>query len=488
MKQPKIPHPAWALQNRQPRTELRLINGKYYLYGYKTVYDKESKRPKKISGNLMGSITEKDGFVPSKKRDLEKNLSQKVFSKVLCKEFGVSNLVMTQFKPYCDALQLAFPQDWKYVLAIAYCRFIYRCPLKAMPFRLASSYLPDIIGLVPFNEKGVSAVLNRLGAMPDQMLGYMKSFIGKGEYMLMDATHIFSHSHQINLARKGYNSSFQFDPQFNLMYIYSASSQMPVYYRLLPGNIREVKAFKNTLLEAGLKEAVIIADKGFYSELNVSLLLEEKMQFILPLKRNSPIVDYSAIANNTFKEGISYFEHEKRPIWYKVFDIDEQTRVYLFLDEPLRLKEETDCLARIQTNKESYSIEKYHERKHRFGTIALFSNIIDTAQQVYQAYKSRNCIEVLFDGMKNILDSDHTYMQNEQTLQGWMFINHLTLQWYQHLYIQLKNKHLIKKISVNDYIQTLTDVKKIRINDQWHFNEFTAQTQKLMAKLGIKLT
>jgi len=44
-------------------------------------------------------------------------------------------------------------------------------------------------------------------------------------------------------------------------------------------------------------------------------------------------------------------------------------------------------------------------------------------------------IEVMFDGMKNVMEADHTSMQDEQTLYGWIFVNHLTLQWYQHLYL-----------------------------------------------------
>ena len=86
------------------------------------------------------------------------------------------------------------------------------------------------------------------------------------------------------------------------------------------------------------------------------------------------------------------------------------------------------------------------------------------------------------------MDADHTYMQDSQTLEGWMFVNHLVLQWYQHLYIELKEKQLINKISVNDYIQLLTDVKKIKINDKWYLNEFTQQTQKMIHKLNIKIT
>jgi hypothetical protein len=58
------------------------------------------------------------------------------------------------------------------------------------------------------------------------------------------------------------------------------------------------------------------------------------------------------------------------------------------------------------------------------------------AVDVFETYKSRMTIEVLFDGMKNVMEADHTYMQDEQTLQGWMFINHIALQWYRHLYIE----------------------------------------------------
>jgi len=485
----KKEHPKWALKHKKPGTELRLIKGKYYLYEYKTVYDKEKKRPKKISGVLLGAINEKDGFIPSAKRALENILVQKTFSGIQCKEYGMVSLILSAFKGYGKALEATFGEDWKYIIAIAYCRFIYRCPLKNIPFRLASSFLPESLGLGSFSEKQASGILNRIGGMPGAMLAYMKSFIGKGEYILMDATHVLSHSELIPLARKGYPGlAGQYDSQFTLMYIYSATNRMPVYYRLLPGNIREVKAFKNSLLEAGLQKAIIVADKGFYSEANISLLLKEKLKFILPLKRDNKLIAYQAIVQNTFKDGDSYFDHEKRAVWYKIYPVDKKINLFLFLDEQLRLKEESDYLKRIKTHPETHSIEAYHQIKQRFGTIALLSPVKTSAQDIYQTYKSRGAIEVMFDGMKNILEADHTYMQDEQTLQGWMFINHIALQWYQHLYIELKDKQLLKQIAVDDYIQLLTDVKKIYINGTWYLNEFTNHSQKLIDKIGIKLT
>jgi hypothetical protein len=488
VKKQKSPHPNWATKFRTPGTELRLIGGNYYLYEYKTIYDKEKKKPRKISGKLIGSITQKSGLVTSSKRRLEKERSQEINQKIFCKEYGMSYMVANNFLDYKQALQKVFGQISTSILAIAYCRFVYKCPLKNIPFRLAQSYLPELMGLKEFNDKTASGILKEIGGQHDKLLSYMKSFIHPGEYLLMDATHVFSNSHQIEISRKGYNNSLNFDQQFNLMYIFSSYSKMPIYYRLLPGNIREVKAFKNSLLEAGLSKAIIIADKGFYSKKNVELLEGEKLKYLIPLKRDNALIDYTQIIENTFKQKNTFFEHEGRVIWYKKYAISKKQNIFLYLDETLRLKEETDYIKRTVTLPENYSMEKYHQKRNEFGTFAIYTNISKpVAIDVYQSYKSRMSIETLFDGMKNILEADHTYMQDEQTLQGWMFINHITLQWYQSLYLELKEKMLLKKYSVNDYIYFLTDIKKININGIWYFNEVTNYTQKLVQKIRVAI-
>jgi hypothetical protein len=64
-------HPEWAIKHRVSGTELRRKGDRYYLYAYKTIYDPVRKKPKKITGKLLGSITEKEGFKQSSKRKLE---------------------------------------------------------------------------------------------------------------------------------------------------------------------------------------------------------------------------------------------------------------------------------------------------------------------------------------------------------------------------------------------------------------------------------
>lgn len=75
------------------------------------------------------------------------------------------------------------------------------------------------------------------------------------------------------------------------MHIYSANSRIPLYYRLLPCNIRDIKAFKDSIQETGLNKAVIEADKGLFSESNVKLMLQEPLQLITLLKRENLIND-----------------------------------------------------------------------------------------------------------------------------------------------------------------------------------------------------
>jgi transposase len=100
-------------------------------------------------------------------------------------------------------------------------------------------------------------------------------------------------------------------------------------------------------------------------------------------------------------------------------------------------------------------MEAFHQKAERFGTIALLSNVHNQdGQQIFTSYKSRNTIEVMFDGIKNVLHADRTYMQNEDALQGWMFVNHIALQWYYIIYNLLKKHKQLKRYSVTDFYKT----------------------------------
>ena len=480
----KRTHPTWATQHRKPGTELRYINGKYYLYNVSSRYDAVSKKTKKVSGKILGSITQKDGFIESGKRILDKKAQLGFDARTICvKEHGFSCFLQQHTELINANLQRCFAADWRLIIALAYCRLLYHSPIKNMPFHLSKSMLMNEVAET-ITDKKVSSLLRQIGSNRIAVTNYMQSFIKKGDYVLTDMTNIFSASNQISLCKEGYNSDMVFDKQFNLLYIYSPSLSLPVFYRLQAGNIREVKGFQLLLKESNIEQAVIIADKGFHSKQNIEFLDAQKLQYIIPLKRDNLLIDYTKIT----KSDANYFKHEGRIIWYAMYQENTKT-IYLFKNEKLMVQEEKDYLHRIDTHPEEYSLKKYHQIKHRLGTIALFSNVKEkSANEIFTTYKSRNEIEVMFDGIKNVLDADKTYMQNDDALQGWMFINHIAIQWYYTIYKILKTNNYLKKYSVNDFIIHLKEIKKVKINNQWTLEPITASTQTMLQNLKLSVT
>ncbi|MFH0866768.1 MAG: hypothetical protein V1904_11275 [Bacteroidota bacterium] len=99
--------------------------------------------------------------------------------------------------------------------------------------------------------------------------------------------------------------------------------------------------------------------------------------------------------------------------------------------------------------------------------------------------KLGNEIEILFDAYKNILHADKTYMQNDIAIEARMIINFIAIQWY-YITFSLLRKHKLTKIYAPlDLMTRLTEIKKIKINDQWYLSEATQATMDLLKKTEI---
>ena len=74
--------PEWIINYNKPMgTEIKYINGHWYLYERKSVWDAEKGRPKKKSGKLIGTITQ-SGLILKQEKSKHEEL--------VCYEFGAS--------------------------------------------------------------------------------------------------------------------------------------------------------------------------------------------------------------------------------------------------------------------------------------------------------------------------------------------------------------------------------------------------------------
>lgn len=478
-------HPDWATKHKKKGTELRLINGRYYLYEVSSKWDPQKKRAKKITGKLLGRITEDKGFIESDKAKLRKQAF--LFTQISVKEYGIISFIDTHLSKYKSILKKYFPGQWKVILALAYGRLVYHSPMKNMEFHYQHSYLSEEYHNLKLSPKNLTSFLRVLGTQRTQITNLFQEFNKAKNNILFDGTDLISQSKKMDITKLSKSKRGTFDTLTNLMFAFSVELQLPIYYRILPGNIKDIKAFRLCLEEAQINDAVIIIDKGFYSDNNIEQLQEEGLSFIIPLKRNNHNIDYGKL-NTLDKKGFDgFFRYRKRIIWYYSYKTDKRN-INVYLDEALKTEEIKDYLNRTEAFPEKYDMKTFHRKQHTFGTISMMHNVDKDPEKVYVSYKSRGQVELMIDVFKNTLEADKSYMQNEQALEAWMFINFIALHWYYKIYRLLVEKQLTNKYSPMDFVLFLREIRKVKINGKWYEAEITNKTKSLLELLNIPIT
>lgn len=73
--------------------------------------------------------------------------------------------------------------------------------------------------------------------------------------------------------------------------------------------------------EMKVKDVIYIADKGFYSKENITMLDKEGLQYLIPLHRNNNLINFEPIKAGKIKiENKTYFIYQERAIWYYTYE------------------------------------------------------------------------------------------------------------------------------------------------------------------------
>jgi len=481
-------YPDWVLKQKRKGMEVRKIGNNFYLYKVTSVWDKEKKRARKITEKFLGTITQ-DGLIKPKKERLIESIGN-----VSVKEFGAANFVLGMNEDIKESLKGIYPDKWKELFLFSVFRLLYNTPIKTLQTYYAMSFLSETLPGAYLSPKKVGNLLREIGKERERIKVFLNQFISGNDFALIDLTHVFSLSENVISSVPGYNSKGEFLPQIHMIFLFSLDHHMPSYFRIVAGSIRDVSSLVLTVKEAGIKNVVLITDKGFYSEANILALVKERkegLRYIIPLKRNSSLIDYSRIGQGNRKAFDGYFLFEKRAIWYYKYELEggnlKGKKVIVFLDERLRAEEEKDYLSRIEKN-DTATLDNFFENQHRMGTIAVITNLDKSGERIYNLLKSRVEIEIMFDAFKNVLNADRTYMRDDYQMEGWTFINFIALVFYYRLYRILADNSLLKRYTPNDVLIHLSRIYKLKIQDEWITSEIPKKTRDIVEKLNIPIT
>jgi len=330
------------------------------------------------------------------------------------KEFGASFTLSTLCSDIVETVKRHFPYEGKELLVFSAMRFFHSSPMKNVKFYYIDSHFSDLLPDASCSPKMLSELLSSIGRKRGKVVEFLRNFVIGSRHLVIDLTHVFSFSENVVSATMGYNSEREYIPQINLILIFSLDRKEPSFFRIVPGSIRDVSGIRLTLKEAGIKGAILVGDKGVYSEKNVNFFEREGINYILPLKRKHTLIDYSPL--KVGRKGFDgYFLFEKRVIWHCEREVRGR-RVILFLDERLKVEEEKDFILHVEDGE--LEIEDFWKREGMFGTIAVITDTGYSAEEVYGLLKSRVEIEVLFDTYKNLLHADRSYLREDRQLRG----------------------------------------------------------------------
>lgn len=282
-------------------------------------------------------------------------------------EVGAVNYIYQKTAWMRSRLQKYFPDIWQYIYTAAIIRAAYDCRFCRMQLHYEDSILSYIYPDLSFMPGTITEFLNTLGRMRGAIRGYMQEMVAEHErFLLFDGHRLLSASHTVDNAECGYDSRMRYKPQINLLYMFTLGENIgyPVYYKQYLGSTLDVSAFSDILKEstAYADNCTVIADKGFASDDDFSLLEECGLNYVIPLKRGNRFVK-GHVPASPFGYGEA-FSFNGRGIHSLTLPA-EGFHIHLFLDTDLLSQEIADVTKRTEKQNTTIKRKKEQELKRR---------------------------------------------------------------------------------------------------------------------------
>ena len=319
--------------------------------------------------------------------------------------------------------------------------------------------------------------------------------LSAGDALAYDSSTISTYSENQIEARYGFNKAHDGLKTIKLLTLYSIESRQPVAFTKQPGNLPDVTSVTNAINQLsalGVSTTEIITDNGYYSEQNFSELLLAGFAFITLAKTSikwiKPEIDKQRGALDDFRSvcpfdpsthGVSvllmhdfekrrkyanhksgvekgsietfsrriylniYFNHSRQSADKAAFEADLfELKALLESGTPIdELPGSAQAKAKkyfttrkwgnkttvVPNNKAIAEANKYH------GYFVLVSNKEKDPFECLRKYRRRETIESFFEAEKQHADGNRARVWNTDTLRGRMFVQFVSLCYYEYL-------------------------------------------------------
>ncbi len=518
--------PSGEVKTRQVR--VRQKNGDIYVLERQTIYDPVKKYDKVIRSKLIGKIPYgQDTMVPTRAKRPNGAVKEEKATKLNAKRTHIGMMQIIDHIGKASGIDEAIYSitdmgTAQKILSLA--RYLLATNGQTLP----GIETWQLNHTIPY-EYGITQdiyhdLFRRIGIDESIQQNFFQarcSKISKTDSIAYDSTTISTYSGQIAEARYGFNKAGDGLKTVKYLTLYSIESRQPIAFTKQAGNLPDVISLKNALKELevlGMPAAEIVTDNGFYSENNLSLMLQNHFNFITLVKNSVSWVkkeldehmdDLNDPANicpcdpEVYAVTVSRmheFCKEKKKSHHEAgaSQKDAETfkrRIYIHIyfnrtrqaEERVRLDRELSQIVNILN--QGYSVESLPEQSQKMarkyliitqrgqktnitynksafqqackyhGCFVLISNKEKDSSECLRKYRSRERIEAYFAAEKQLVDGTRTRVWNGDALRGRMFVQFVALCYYEYFSEQIRlMKEKLESQIISDHLPLETKV------------------------------
>lgn len=430
-------------------------------------------------------------------------------------------------------LQQAFPKEAILLLALACFEVSETAPLYLFPQWVETTALTAVKAL---SSAELTTFTQRLGDMEHERDEFFRLWIarcGPVPAVVFDITSLSSYSNLLNEVEWGYNRDHDPLPQVNLGMVSAEHDQLPLYYRVYPGSIRDVSTLPNmaSYLDAfALAPTLFVMDRGFYSQANLAALTKQSWTFLMPLPRTTALFKdllthhyqtVTALPNTMlFQDELLghvraaiplnlapvdahiYYDPARAqaqafrfltPVWKAEYAVQGKTFHHIQKAQKALNAQVSGAASffRLTQTDDNVTISRdalaLTQRLRPMGfTILLTNSSTLDALHALQWYRQKDVVEKSFDTLKHDLDRHRLRGHSTEAVTGRLFLKFLSLIIHAELTKAMRAQHLFAHYSLREL---LCELKKIRVvemaNGKHVLTEISKRQQEIFKLLEI---
>lgn len=454
---------------------------KEYAYEIKAIWDSIKKRPVQKS-KYLGAVIDKN------KKVFEKKELKKQEHFIL--DFGDSYLVKnclenTGFIPF---LKNTFKEISDNLMALLSYKLCHGSAMTYANKWLDGNYSKFQYPQANITSQRISDLFKLLG---DESLQrkffkeYIREYAKSKSGIIIDITSLPNQIH-IPLSAWGLHGE-EIDKQIRFLLVVDKDSHMPLFFRILPGNIVDVSALENTLEELkkyDVKDNFVCLDAGFFSENNILDFYDRKINFLTRLP-SSRIIYKQLILDEIPKieSAKNVVRYGKRGLFIKQKEIElfgKKAFAHIVLDPQRKGRETSRFILETIDEKSLHKEQELDLLLMNKGVMILISSSEISKEEVVKIYYLRQTAENLFGFSKDDLGIIPLRVHSEEALRGFLFMQFLTLIAFVHIRNKLKTD-----FTVEEALLIMRNLKCKVYDNEIIISELTRAQKDISEKLGI---